>query len=563
LRIQDRKNCRNSNGAEMKNSTHISENDLRLALDEQSTNRTLHEIEDHIDQCDSCRSRMMELAADPKWRKEFTEGLRHVSQSDHSRLSPINEKSRFPASSFTGHDRVGHTFDLQTVEHMLQDVLESPIHPETMGRMGRYEIESVIGCGGMGVVLRGFDRELHRPVAIKMILPRLSKNGTAKQRFSREARAAATVLHPNVISIHDIRETKGLPWFVMPLIIGPSLKTMVNQDGPLLEKEVVRVGIQIASGLAAAHSKGLVHRDIKPENILVDNQVNRIVITDFGLACSESEDAITQTGWVAGTLNFMSPEQSRGEDVDCRSDLFSLGSVLFFLVTGEMPFWAKSELGVIYNVGNVRHRNVQSLNPDVSTMLKQTIDRLLEKSREKRFQTAAEVEVFLSDYLAYLHHPSIVSKPKLTRVSRDEIKRGGSVSKNTRALLAVGLTVCCIVLAISGAWWAASSGNNDDGGAGKLPDAELSNRGETLLTLPVNVSQWNELSNALLAVGQQCELADQSLDSYEKPNLYTPLNRDDITGELLWIADELDMLDTDGAEPSPHSSNFKSDNLQR
>ena len=300
---------------------------------------------------------------------------------------------------------------------MLAKILLPPTHPEMLGRLGRNEIESVIGCGGMGVVLRGFDRDLQRAVAIKMILPRLSKNGTAKQRFAREARAVAAVLHPNVIAIHGIEETNGVPWFVMPLILGASLRELVQEKGPLPEKEIVRIGLQIASGLAAAHSQGLVHRDIKPENILIDNQVNRVLITDFGLACRDSEETMTQTGCLAGTLNYMSPEQAQGKNVDARSDLFSLGSLLYYLAAGVVPFQSESPMGALNKISSEVHPDVRSLNPDISATLSGVIDRLLQKQPVNRFQSAVELESFLSEYIAHLHQPTQHQAPAIPKIN--------------------------------------------------------------------------------------------------------------------------------------------------
>ncbi len=151
-----------------------------------------------------------------------------------------------------------------------------------------------------------------------------------------------------------VDETDTMPWFVMPYIASPSLQELVDESGALPEGEIARIGLQIASGLAAAHGQGLVHRDIKPENILVDNEINRVVITDFGLARRDTEATITQTGVLAGSLNYMSPEQARSEDVDGRSDLFSLGALLYFLATGHVPFRADTLAGVIHNVSNRR-----------------------------------------------------------------------------------------------------------------------------------------------------------------------------------------------------------------
>lgn len=389
----------------MKTQDHLTDNDLRQVVLENHTDRSQEQIESHVSDCQWCQERLLQAAADETWREDFSSSIQEVPG-----LATPLDTGTYSAKK---ENPVGDEFDLLTVDQMLQETLQPPTHPEMLGRLGRYDIESVLGCGGMGVVLRGFDRDLHRPVAIKMILPRLSKNGTAKQRFEREARAAAAVLHPNVIAIHGINQSAGVPWFVMPLVAGPSLAVLVKANGPLPEREIVRIGLQIASGLAAAHSQGLVHRDIKPENILVDNQVNRVLITDFGLARRDSEESMTQTGLLTGTLNYMSPEQSRGEDIDGRSDLFSLGGLLFYLAAGVVPFKADSPMKVLYRIGSEQHPNVRSLNPEISATLSDLIDHLLEKSPQRRFQSAVDVESFLSEYSAHLNHPTRIDKPSL------------------------------------------------------------------------------------------------------------------------------------------------------
>ena len=391
---------------------HISDQDLQLVVSEQPTKTPQDQIETHVAQCSQCQDRLLGFAAGDSWRDEF-----------NSSVIALQQQSAFEQTSTRGfesdRDPNYDSFDLKTIEMLLEGILQPATHPETLGRLGRYEVEKVIGVGGMGIVFRGFDRELHRPVAIKMITPRLLNNGTAKERFLREAKAAGALLHPNVIAIHDISESNGVPWFVMPLVIGPTLQEIVDKHGPLASKEVVRIGKQIAAGLAAAHQQGLVHRDIKPANILVDNQINRIVITDFGLVRREAEESMTQTGMVAGTLNYMSPEQSRGETVDARSDLFSLGSVLFFLTTGVTPFQSSAAMGVVHKIGNEEHANAQSLNPDVFAQLSKMIDRLLEKSPSDRFQSASDVEAWLEQFLTHLNQPIQAKMPTLPRKPRN------------------------------------------------------------------------------------------------------------------------------------------------
>src|SRR5262249_26994940 len=193
------------------------------------------------------------------------------------------------------------------------DFLETSRKPGALGRLGHYEVLEVIGQGGMGIVLRAFDEKLQRVVAVKALAPALADSGSARQRFVREARAAAAVTHDNLIDIHAVEDAGPVPYLVMQCIDGKTLQEKLDRSGPLELKEILRIGLQIAEGLAAAHRQGLIHRDIKPANILLDNCIERVKITDFGLARTVDDASLTQSGLVAGTPLYMSPEQARGE----------------------------------------------------------------------------------------------------------------------------------------------------------------------------------------------------------------------------------------------------------
>ena len=194
-------------------------------------------------------------------------------------------------------------------------VLAPTDDPRMMGRLGVYEVSGVIGSGGMGVVLKGHDRALERTVAIKVLAPHLASSGAARKRFAREAKAAAAVLHPNVMAIHGVANDAELPYLVMPYMRGQSLQNRLDAQGPMQTVEILRVGGQIAAGLAAAHAQGLVHRDIKPANIMLAQGLERVAITDFGLARAVDDATMTRSGVVAGTPQYMSPEQARGESL--------------------------------------------------------------------------------------------------------------------------------------------------------------------------------------------------------------------------------------------------------
>src|SRR5262245_34695837 len=205
-------------------------------------------------------------AADPALRRRL-DALLHA----HDRPDPVLDRPAAEHVSGVG-------------DHLSLDFLAPSDAKGSLGRLGHYEVLEVIGRGGMGIVLRAFDEKLHRVVAVKVLAPALAGSGSARQRFVREARAAAAVSHDNVIDIYAVEDAGPVPYLVMKCINGRTLQDKLDRSGPLELKEVLRIGLQIAEGLAAAHSQGLIHRDIKPANILLDNCVERVQITDFGLA---------------------------------------------------------------------------------------------------------------------------------------------------------------------------------------------------------------------------------------------------------------------------------------
>jgi hypothetical protein len=289
--------------------------------------------------------------------------------------------------------------------------LDPPSREGTLGRLGHYHVQHVVGRGGFGIVLKAFDEKLHRMVAIKVLAPELAVNATARQRFIREARAAAAVTHEHVVAIHAIDEEHRPPFLVMQFVDGVSLQEKLNAKGALGLREILRIGGQIACGLAAAHKQGLVHRDIKPANILLENGVERVKITDFGLARTADDASLSQSGIVAGTPLYMSPEQAAGETVDPRSDLFSLGSVLYAMCTGRPPFRASTMMAVMKRVCDDAPTPVREVNPDIPDWLSASIARLHAKNPADRFQGAQEVAELLGQHLAQLQNPNVAATP--------------------------------------------------------------------------------------------------------------------------------------------------------
>ena len=351
------------------------------------------ELEDHLNECIHCREQLEASAADSDCWSQAGDLL---NSQAIVRTDSLEERP----------DQSLH------VRHVL-DALAPTDDPEMLGRLGGYEVSGVVGAGGMGVVLKAFDRSLDRTVAIKVLAPHLASSGAARKRFAREAKAAAAVLHPNVMAIHSVANDEALPYLVMPYLRGVSLQKRIDDEGPLPICEILRIGSQIADGLAAAHAQGLVHRDVKPANILLEEGVERVAITDFGLARAVDDATMTRTGVVAGTPQYMSPEQARGEAVDGRSDLFSLGSVLYTACTGRPPFRAESSFGTLRRITDTEPRPIRDLNPDVPPWLCEIVEKLMAKRPVDRFASASDVADRLGAWLAHaLQQPDVIPPPE-------------------------------------------------------------------------------------------------------------------------------------------------------
>ncbi|MGZ0167851.1 MAG: serine/threonine-protein kinase, partial [Planctomycetales bacterium] len=282
---------------------------------------------------------------------------------------------------------------------------------DSIGKLGSYEVLEIVGAGGMGIVMRAWDPSLRRIVAIKVLASHLANSAAARRRFVREAQAAAAVSHDHVVAIHAVEADHEPPYLVMQYIEGKTLQQRLDGSGPLHVREVLRIGQQTALGLSAAHQQGIVHRDIKPANILLENGVERVRITDFGLARAIDDASMTQSGVVAGTPLFMAPEQAQGIQLDHRADLFSLGSVLYVMCTGRPPFRSSTMIGVIRRVCDDSPRPIREINPDVPDWLCAIIDRLLAKEPKDRYSSAEEVADLLGNCLAHVQQPTTVPLP--------------------------------------------------------------------------------------------------------------------------------------------------------
>ena len=265
---------------------------------------------------------------------------------------------------------------------------------------GRFRLEEQIGSGGMSTVYRAFDEVLERSVAIKVMHASIAEDGIQLERFRREARTAAKMSHPHVVTVIDAGEDEGHPFIVLEYVEGETLKDRIRRCGSLPVPEAVAYAIEIGRALQAAHGERLVHRDVKPQNVLIDPE-GRAKVTDFGITRSlDDAEGLTATGRVLGTTDYVSPEQALGEVVTEQSDVYSLGIVLFEMLVGRVPFRAESQVGVAMKHVREPMPDVQRLRPEISAALAAVVERATAKERRNRYATVTEMLVDLEQALA-------------------------------------------------------------------------------------------------------------------------------------------------------------------
>jgi serine/threonine protein kinase len=288
--------------------------------------------------------------------------------------------------------------------------LAPPQQSDELGRLGGYRVLKVLGTGGMGMVLLAEDPALRRSVALKVMRPELA-GSSSRQRFLREAQAAAGVEHVNIVAIHQVGEDRGVPFIAMAFLKGESLETRLARDRTVPPAESVRVARQVAEGLAAAHDGGLIHRDIKPANIWLERPSGLVKILDFGLArVSDADVRLTHSGMIVGTPAYMAPEQASGSPLDARTDLFSLGCVLYQMCTGERPFKGRDTISTLLSITSDVPRAVRELNPSVPQPVADFVTRLLAKNPAERPQSARAA----ADELAAIEAGSASKRPAHT-----------------------------------------------------------------------------------------------------------------------------------------------------
>ncbi len=317
---------------------------------------------------------------------------------------------------------------------------------------GRYRLESKLGSGGMSTVYLAIDEVLDRQVAIKVMHREISDQPDQLERFRREARAVASLSHPNLVAVIDAGEDGGHPYIVFEYVPGETLKKRIDESGRLGLDEATAYAIEIGRGLAAAHAARLIHRDVKPQNVLIDGE-GRAKITDFGIARSLEVHGLTATGRVLGTTDYVSPEQAMGKEVDARTDVYSLGIVLYEMLTGDVPFHAETQVGVAMKHVNEVVPDVQKKRPETSAALAAALERAVAKDPKDRYpdmnhfladlEAALEVEVVRAGHSTGEATTVLDSVPPKQR--RLMTKRGMSVAG---ILLLVAAGIAAVAIAV-------------------------------------------------------------------------------------------------------------------
>jgi serine/threonine-protein kinase len=486
--------------------TQTCNRDLLLrSLDDGLAEREEEDLARHLSECPACQRELEQLAGGQDDWSRVTEALRRALHEPATRIGDdASGEASYEAADFA------------------VDFLDPAVHPHTLGRLGDIDIEEVIGRGGMGIVLKGAQRELNRPVAVKVLAPHLAMSGAARKRFAREAQAAAAIVHPHVMPILTVNSSGRLPYLVMPYIACESLQQRIDRAGSLELLDILRIGLQVARGLAAAHAQGLVHRDIKPANILLEKGVDRVMLTDFGLARAVDDASLTRTGLIAGTPQYMSPEQARGEPIDARSDLFSLGSVLYALCTGRPPFRAETSYGILRRVTDDTPRPIREINAEIPEWLAQVALKLLAKEPSRRFASAEEVAQVLEQCLAHVQQPSAVPLPESLRTVLVPCLNRKSVIAAGLAL-ALCITVGALVIRHAPGWSPGFSRSSDDEPAQDRLKAGLQPEDRLKAGLQQPLTDWDDGAEQRLRdlSTEVDELTQRSAQDWDDPASFT------------------------------------------
>jgi serine/threonine protein kinase len=425
--------------------------ELRQLLGSQLSGEQQQQYTNHLDRCPCCQEKLEELATAGT---NLSSVVEHLNQSEPMATSAYWPAIREIDAAIA--QAVGNTAGMNNnavvtpppterkprKKEATLDFLDPPTDPSYLGRLAHFDVMRILGRGGMGVVLEAFDSKLQRHVAIKVLDPELAEEEISKQRFCREARSAASVTHENVVAVHQVEKIpeKGIAFLVMQLISGETLEQRLQRETKLPLAEIVRISMEASRGLAAAHAQGLIHRDIKPGNILLEPPQQKVKLTDFGLARIVDDVKLTRTGFVSGTPLYMAPEQALGAEPDPRSDLFSLGAIMYEMAAGQPPFTGSSALAILKQITEVKHRPLREVSPNTPEWFAEIVDDLLAKKPADRYDSATDLAEVLEYHWAHLK----TSSDELPGVCQIELKRRRA--RNTIVISAVGATLLAVGL---------------------------------------------------------------------------------------------------------------------
>ncbi len=351
---------------------------FRLLAAGRLTSEQEKKLERHLEKCETCQRHVDELNDLSQFETDTAHRVSNIVNMDSKNLQ--NRLNVIKSEEPTELAKVNNYLDVQP---WLQSSSRG------VDQIAEFEIIDFVGRGGMGVVFKCLDTKLERTVALKLMSPQMLAEDSASERFLREARSAAKINHPHVVTVHAVNEVRGLPYLVMEFIEGHSLENRIQSGQAMTFSEVSRIAQQVLAGLAEAHEQGVLHRDIKPANIMLDSKTDNAKIADFGLACSMEGSKLTRTGLLIGTPEFLSPEQAMGLETDERSDLFSVGCVLYALCCGSSPFSGTSVMATLDNVRSLSPKPIANLNRSVPGWFARLVEELLTKEKELRVPSAS------------------------------------------------------------------------------------------------------------------------------------------------------------------------------
>lgn len=411
------------------------------------SDRRLEELSSHLVQCPDCSQLIEQIPDDGELRRAVRQSIPFnddviVRQAIDNARSIIHRRGTdalFDTARNSLDETLGSSESLQSF-----NFLAPPELPDEIGRLGKYRILQVLGQGGMGVVFRANDPELGRDVALKVLWTARPVSQSLRQRFAREAKALASVEHDNVVPVYSVDSGDETPFLTMKLLEGQTLADCLGDGSPMDQASVVTVGRQLAGALKAAHAAGVIHRDIKPGNIWIEES-GKAKLIDFGLARTDDLD-LTATGDIAGTPKYMSPEQANGQTATEQSDLFSLGSVLYYCLTGSPPFDGDSIPVVMRAIADGNYEDIAAICPAVNSELAEVIRRLLHVDPDQRLKTAHELEQRLSAIENRLGAP--VQERELPSDTRPQSK---SVRESVRKPVLIALLALAFLFLVAAA----------------------------------------------------------------------------------------------------------------